>query len=103
MYIFTGIGICLLLIAFGVFIDLRTGSGWDIPSGLRLPVAFALAVAGILFISSDLREFWGAKNYKEGSNRDKSVIWRFSAGAIRIVGFIVVGTVIILRIYELFT
>ena len=96
-------GLVLLLAAFGVFIDLRTGSGWDVPSGLRLPIAFALAVAGVLCIWSDLRDFWGSKNYTEPSSRDRSVIWRVSAAAIRIVGLIFVGTIIILSVYELFT
>jgi hypothetical protein len=103
MFIFTFIGVCLVLTAFGVFIDLRIGSGWDIPSGLRLPATFALATAGILFIWSDLREFWRPKSDEKPSSRDRSVVWRVSTGTLRITGLVAVGTIIILRVYELFT
>ena len=56
-------GTCLLLTAYGIFMDLRIGSGWDIPSGVRLPIAFGLAVAGIICIYWDLQHWWSEKNY----------------------------------------
>jgi hypothetical protein len=62
-FILTFAGIALLLTAFGIFIGLQIGSGWEIPSSLRLPIALSLAVAGIFCIFADLRHWWRAKNY----------------------------------------
>lgn len=103
MFIFTYIGICLVLIAFGVFIDFRIGSGWDMPSGLRLPAAFALTVAGVLLIWSDLREFWQPKNQEIPNNADRSILWRISARMLRLIGLVTVGTIVVLRVHEHFT
>ncbi len=100
---FTYIGFCLLLIAVGVFLDIRTGSGWDIPSSLRLPIAFAFAAAGILLIWSDLQGLWRGKNQNHASDTGQSVIRRFARTTILIVGIIVAGTIIVLRVYEIAT
>jgi hypothetical protein len=62
-FILTFAGIVLIGTAFGVFTELRTGSGWEIPSSLRLPIAFACAAMGSLSIFIDLRHWWQTKNY----------------------------------------
>jgi len=62
-FILTLAGIVLIGAAFGIFIDIRTGSGWDIPSNFRLPVAFGFAGLGFLCIYFDLRHWWQTKNY----------------------------------------
>lgn len=62
-FIITIAGICLILAAVGIFTNLRIGSGWDVPAGLRLPIAIGLAVAGVLCIAYDLRRWWQERNY----------------------------------------
>ena len=62
-FIVTIAGICLILTAVGIFTNLQIGSGWEVPPGLRLPIAIGLAVAGILCIAYDLRHWWRERNF----------------------------------------